>query len=293
MESFEGVIEFVTVAEKQGFTAAAKHLACSTSHVSRQVNRLEARLGCALLARNTRMVSLTRAGEAYYQQCKDLVLGLQQANEAVSSQQVELSGTLRVSVAGTFAEMYVVPALLAFIKKHPALSLEIDFNSRMVNFVEDGFDFAIRYGQLKDSGLIARKLVNRSMMAAANPEYLAQFGEPQSIDELKAHQCIISNNDHWRFMQDGQEVVTKVTGRFVCNNANAVMSACQAGHGIAYLPKSNFTQLLAEKAVVPILEPFWNTDISSSIVYQDRRYLPSRARAAIDHLVAYFENWQE
>ncbi|REL27884.1 LysR family transcriptional regulator [Thalassotalea euphylliae] len=293
MESFDGVIEFVAVAEKQGFSAAAKHLECSTSHVSRQVARLEARLGCALLARSTRMVSLTKLGEAYYQQCKDLVIGLQQANEAVSSEQLQLSGTLRVSVAGTFAEMYVVPALLEFIQQHKALRLEVDFNSRMVNFVEDGFDFAIRYGQLKDSGLIARKLVDRSMVAVASPDYLSRCGTPLTVADLKEHSCLISNNDNWRFVIHGQIETIKVSGQFVCNNANAIVMACQMGHGIAYLPKSNFTELLATGAVEPVLANYWNTDISSSIVYQDRRFLPSRARAAIDYLVEYFASWQE
>ncbi|GAL33856.1 transcriptional regulator [Vibrio maritimus] len=160
MESFEGINEFVAVAESHGFSAAAKQLGCSTSHVSRQVSRLEQRVGVALLARSTRMVSLTDAGQVYYQQCKELVIGLQQANERLSSQHIELSGTLRVSAAGAFAENHVAPALMAFAKQYPELTVEMDFNTRMVNFIEDGVDFAIRYGRLNDSGLVARKLVD-------------------------------------------------------------------------------------------------------------------------------------
>ena len=144
MESFEGIIEFVAVAERKGFSAAAKQLGCSTSHISRQVARLEERVGCVLLARSTRQVNLTENGALYYQHAKDLLIGLQQANEQVSHQQVTLDGVLRVSAAGGFAEHAVAPALMQFALAHPELTVDMDFNSRMVNFVEDDVDFVIR-----------------------------------------------------------------------------------------------------------------------------------------------------
>lgn len=293
MDSFEGITEFVAVAEKQSFTAAAKQLGCSTSHVSRQLARLEDRIGCALLARTTRMISLTTAGALYYQQCKELVLGLQQANEQVNSHQYQLNGTLRVSAAGTFAEMHVVPALIEFAKNHPDLTVDVNFNSRIINLVEDGFDFVIRYGKLSDSGLIARKLVNRSMMAVASPEYLAKHGAPKKPEHLKRHSCIISNNDNWSFQHLAENINVKVTGNFHSNNAHAVVNACQQGLGIAYLPKSNFIDALNAGSLTPLLEPYWNKNISSWIVYQNRQFLPTRARIAIEFLLEYFANWQE
>ena len=116
-----------------------------------------------MLGHSTRSVSLTENGIAYYQQSKDLVTGLQQANEQINQQQFNLNGTLRVSAAGGFAEHFVAPALMEFAHQHPELNVDMDFNSRIVNFVEDGVDFAIRYGELTDSSLVARKLVNRPM----------------------------------------------------------------------------------------------------------------------------------
>lgn len=225
MNSFEGIVEFIAVAESQTFSAAAKRLGCSTSNVSRQVSRLEERLGCALLARTTRMVSLTQAGTVYYQQCKDLMTGLQQANEEVGLRQYQLCGTLRVSTAGTFAEEFVVPALIDFAGQHPELTIEIDVNSRIVNFVEEGIDFAIRYGQLKNSGLVARKLVNRPMMAVASPAYLEKFGTPQTPAQLIDHSCLVSNNDYWNFDHEGVANSIKVQGRMRCNNASAIIKA--------------------------------------------------------------------
>lgn len=293
MDSFDGVIEFVAVAETQGFSAAAKQLGCSTSHVSRQVSRLEARLGSALFARTTRLVSLTQSGTAYYQQCKDLVVGLQQANEQISQQQFTLNGTLRVSAAGNFAEQFLAPALMAFAQQHPELTIDMDFNSRKVNFIEDSIDFAIRYGKLEDSGLVARKLIDRPMMAVASPEYLSHHGTPSHPDQLGHHSCIISNNDHWVFESPEASHNIKVKGRWRSNNAHAVVKAAEQGLGIAYMPKSSFTQSLEQQLLTPILAPYWSEGSSSWIVYQNKRFLPMRARLAIDYLLHYFADWQE
>jgi DNA-binding transcriptional LysR family regulator len=293
MDSFEGIIEFVAVAESRGFSAAAKQLGCSTSHVSRQVARLEKRLGCSLLARSTRSVSLTDNGMAYYQQSKELVVGLQQANEQITLQQFHLSGTLRVSAAGGFAEHFVAPALMAFGREHPSLSIDFDVNSNVVNFVEQGIDFAIRYGDLNDSNLIARQLVKRPMMAAASPDYLEQYGTPNNPKQLKSHSCIISNNDHWLFINNGAYENIKVSGRWRSNNSNIVVNACERGLGIAYMPKSTFDRSLSSGRLVPVLEPFWSNGASSWIVYPNRQFLPLRARLAIDYLLDHFSDWQE
>ena len=293
MDSFDGIIEFVAVAESRGFSAAAKQLGCSTSHVSRQVARLEKRLGCSLLARSTRSVSLTDNGMAYYQQSKELVVGLQQANEQITLQQFHLSGTLRVSAAGGFAEHFVAPALMAFGREHPSLSIDFDVNSNVVNFVEQGIDFAIRYGDLNDSNLIARQLVKRPMMAAASPDYLEQYGTPNNPKQLKSHSCIISNNDHWLFINNGAYENIKVSGRWRSNNSNIVVNACERGLGIAYMPKSTFDRSLSSGRLVPVLEPFWSNGASSWIVYPNRQFLPLRARLAIDYLLDHFSDWQE
>ncbi|PFG58296.1 DNA-binding transcriptional LysR family regulator [Vibrio sp. ES.051] len=294
MDSFEGINEFVTVAECLGFSAAAKQLDCSTSHVSRQVTRLEERLGVALLARSTRMVSLTEEGQSYYRQCKELVIGLQQANEQLTTQQTQLSGTLRVSAAGALSENHVAPALMAFAKNHPNLTVEMNFNTNMVNFIEDGFDFAIRYGRLNDSGLVARKLVDRSMAAAASQEYINEHGLPTHPEQLKRHSCIITNKDLWQFECDGKPLNgVKVQGRWRSNNTNTVLQACEEGLGIAYLPKSSFNDALVSGRLIPVLEPYWGSGASSWIVYQNRHFLPQRARFVIDFLLSHFADWQE
>jgi DNA-binding transcriptional LysR family regulator len=293
MDSFDGIIEFVAVAEANGFSAAARQLGCSTSHVSRQVARLEKRLGCVLFARTTRLVTLTENGTAYYRQARLLVVGLQQANEQVSQQQLHLSGTLRVSAAGGFAEHFVAPALMEFGSQYPELTVDLELNSRLVNLLEDGIDFAIRYGELNDSNLIARKLINRHMMAVASEKYLQKHDTPKHPVHLKHHSCIVSNNDSWKFNIDGDNVVVKVKGRWRSNNTNVLLEACKKGMGVAYLPKSTFKEAIEREQLVPILEPFWGQGTSSWIVYQNKRFMPLRVRLAIDFLVQHFADWDE
>ncbi len=291
--SFEGIIEFINVADVEGFSEAARRLGCSVSHVSRQVTRLEQRLETVLLARSTRSVRLTESGKQYYLQCQELLNGLDQANEQLSGARQVLKGTLRISMAGSFAEQFVAPAIVDFAQMHPKLVIELDFSSRHVNFVEEGVDFAIRYGRLKDSGLIARKLAERSLMAVAAPQYLAQYGVPERPEALEKHACLITNNDTWVFESNGQELPVKVTGRFRSNNVSALVEACKAGLGIGYMPKSSFQQDIENGALIPILNRFWTKKITSWVVYQNRQFIPLKTRLAIDHLVNHFESWRE
>lgn len=291
--SFDGIPEFVAVAETQGFTSAANKLNVSTSHVSRQIAKLEKRLGVALFARSTRKVKLTDAGQQYYQHCLILVDGIAHANEEVGSQQVALSGTLRVSAAGEFAEQFIVPELIKFAQAHANLKLDIDFNSNMVDFVQEGVDFSIRYGQLKDSSLIARKLVDRQLVAAASQDYLTRRGTPTHPTELKDHDCVIANSDHWRFEESGKDLTVKVNAKWRSNSGRSLVKASEAGLGVCYMPRSSFADSLEQGRLVEVLAPYWSSHITTWIVYANRQYLPARARMAIEHLVSAFADFKE
>ena len=293
MSTFDGVIEFVAVAETQSFSAASRQLGVSTSHVSRQVARLESRVGAALFARTTRKVSLTPIGYGYYQHCAEMVRALEYADDQLKTDQSSLKGTIRISAAGAFAENYVSAALVEFALQHPDVTIDLDFNSQIVDLSEGKIDFAIRYGRLKDSGLVARKLVDRSMMMAASREYLDKFGEPTKIEHLQAHNCIISNNDVWTLLNDNKEQKVKVSGTWKSNNAGSVVAACSAGLGLAYMPKSSYLDTLDRGDVIPVLKHCWAPGTSSWIVYQNRKFLPVRVRAAIDYLLGYFQDWNE
>jgi DNA-binding transcriptional LysR family regulator len=293
MLSFEGIIEFVTVAETQGFSSAARHLNVNVSQVSRKVSTLEQHLGSALFVRSTRKVRLTEAGERYYQQCKELVAGLESANDNVLEERVNLKGTLKVSASGEFAELYIAPLLMEFTQQHPQLSIDMNFNSSMVDFTQDQIDFSIRYGRLSDSNLVARKLTDRSLVAAASPEYLAQFGVPLTPAALSKHSCLITNNGTWLFQDKGQPLEVRVKGRWRSNSGRSIVGAARKGLGIAYLPRSSYDNALQDGSLTPILAPFWTTNIATWIVFANRKFLPARSRLAIEFLLDRFKDWRE
>lgn len=275
------------------FSAAAKRLGVSTSYVSRSVADLEARLGIRLLARSTRKVRLTDAGAEYYRRCADLIAGIEEANQIVVGETAEVVGRIRVAAAGAFAERYVASALADFARQHPQVQIEMDFNTRNIDLIEEGFDFAIRYGVLEDSSLIARKLASRALVACASPNYLQHHGIPADPEELKDHACLRSNRGRWRFnYPDGPRDI-RISGPWTSNNGPALAAAAIRGLGIVYTPQVNLQDELAAGLLVPILQDFWDRDRATWIVYPSRRHLPLRVRRAIDFLMAHFQEQRD
>lgn len=290
MTIWDGISEFVAVVDTGSFSAAAKRLDVSISHVSRHVAKLEVRLGVRLLTRTTRSVRLTDAGDKYYRRCKNLTEELTEANQILMGQTAEIGGHIRVSAAGAFAERYVAPALADFAKQYPKIIIEMNFNSRQVNLIDEGFDFAIRYGVMEDSSLIARKLTNRRLIACASPDYLKNRGRPVAPEELKEHSCLRSNSVRWRFRYpDGYRFI-RVSGVWSSNNGVALVAAAVRGLGIIYLPHVNLSSELESGLLIPVLENYCDDDLASWVVYPNQRYLPLRVERAIDFLLEKFHN---
>ncbi|MDA5557342.1 LysR family transcriptional regulator [Shimia sp. MMG029] len=290
MALWDGIEEFAMVAQTGSFTTAARRLKVSTSHISRRVQALEDRLETKLLARTTRTVRLTELGAEYYAQIEHVIAGLQEANQSIAGNIEAVSGLIRVSAAGPFAEQVVAPRLLDFAAENPRITLEIDFNNRNVDLVADGYDFALRYGVLSSSSLIARKLVNHRLACVAAPAYLARHGTPQTPQDLRQHSCLVANNDTWLFHnpKDGSPLPVKISGRLRTNNIPLMQDAVRRGFGIAYSPIGNLQPLIDAGEATPILEGYEDQSRSHWIVYADRRLMPRHVRAAIDHLLASF-----
>ena len=218
---------------------------------------------------------------------------LEESNQLVSGQTAEIEGRLRVSVTGMFAEQHIVPALVEFASDHPQLTLEISFDTHNVNFVDENVDFAVRYGAIADSALIARKLANHQRIAVASPAYFERHGAPRTPQDLRRHNCLICGEyQRWPFEtpQGNQEV--RVTGKWRSNNEATIVEACRRGVGIAYLQRENFGSSLRDGELVPTLEPYWTSEMTSWIVYPNRKYLPARARRAVDFLLERFRDWR-
>ena len=292
MDAFEGITEYLAVAETKGFSAAARKLGVSPAHVSRRVSALESRLGVQLVARTTRRVRLTDAGREYHQRCSEMMQRLEAANQLVTGETAELEGHLRVSLHGEFAERHVVPALIDFGRENPELSIEIEFSTRFVDFVGEGFDFAIRNASSPDPNMVARKLAERDVVAAASPDYFARYGHPEKPDDLLRHRCLPGVTERWHFdTPDGSQEV-HISGHWRSNSMQSLLLACQGGLGIAYMTRAGYGSALEDGSLVTTLEPYWaRQGFTAWIVYPGRIYLPSRAKRAVDYLLDRSKGW--
>jgi DNA-binding transcriptional LysR family regulator len=282
---FSAIEEFVALGQSESFTAAANRLGVSASHISRRINSLEERLGVRLVNRTTRVVRLTDAGFEYFAKCADILSQMEEANASLSAESVGLEGKIKVSAGGDYAERYVSPSLARFAKQHPKLEIEIDFNPKNINLVDEGIDFAVRYGLLSDSSLVARKLTERNLIAAASPDYIEEYGLPSHPSELVAHRCIVSVNSNWQFVENNKTLVIKVPTTMRSNSAASLVASCLTGLGIVYLPETTLRDRINSGELIPILEPFCATSIPTWLVYPSKRFLPRRVRTAIDFLI--------
>jgi DNA-binding transcriptional LysR family regulator len=282
---FFAIEEFIAVGQAQNFSVAARQLGVSTSHVSRRINALEEKLGVRLVARTTRKVRLTDAGYEYYLRCVELREGLEEANQRVASQTAELEGRLRISAAGDFVERFVAPALAEFAKQHPKLIIDLDFNSRNLNLIDEGIDFAIRYGELSDSTLVARKLVERRLALAASQDFLDRYGLPKTPEDCTQLPCLIANSDHWRFATGDNVITVKANEAWRSNSARAVVAACEAGVGLAYLPETSYGDAFQTGKLQRVLPNFWLEGTPTWLVFPSRRFMPLRARRTVEFLL--------
>ncbi|WP_126169579.1 LysR substrate-binding domain-containing protein [Shewanella khirikhana] len=256
MMRWEGICEFVAVAEAHSFTTAAGRLGISTAQVSRQVRELEERLGSKLLYRTTRKVSLTEDGQLFYRHCRQVLDGLDEAERAVSSLKNEPRGLIRMTAPVTYGEQYVMPIVLEYMQQFPQVEVQCELTNQQLDLVQGGFDLAIRLGVLPDSSMMARKLAERVQYLVASPEYVSRHGAPHSLSELSRHQCLLGSLPFWRFQEEGKLRSLKVKGRLSCSSGNTLLAAALAGMGIAQLPGYYVDEAIRDGRLLVLLKPF-------------------------------------
>ncbi|MGK0291418.1 MAG: DNA-binding transcriptional LysR family regulator [bacterium] len=293
MSNVEGIEEFIAVVDNGNFSEAARKLKVSNSHISRQISALEKRLQVNLIKRTTRKMTLTPDGELYYQKCKVLFEGLLEANRVVQGGQISPKGLIRVTGAGDFFTRQVVPVIADFAIAFPEIQLELDVSGKYIDLIEEHCDLAVRTGKLKDSSLIARKLIAHSMIICASPEYLKQQGIPKTPDDLKNHHCLITMSDRWRLsFPDGIREV-KVQGRWKCNSGVAQIEASCKGLGLTYLSEYLVQEKIKSGELVTVLDSYVVRDISSWLVYPQRDHQAIRVQLLIDYLLKYFRKLEK
>ncbi|HZH25865.1 MAG TPA: LysR family transcriptional regulator [Azospirillaceae bacterium] len=292
MDRLDDMIAFIRVVEAKSFTAAAERLQLSKSVVSRRLSDLEERLGARLLNRTTRSLSLTPAGQAFYERARAIVSAVEDAEQTVAELNREPRGLLRVNGPMSFGLLHLAAAVSEFMKRHPAIELELELTDRYVDVVEEGWDVAIRIGRLPNSSLIARRLAPSRRIVCASPAYLERHGRPEHPDDLARHECLlytgIPTTGQWPFLIDGELRMVRVRGRMRVNNADVLAQAALAGLGIAALPTFMIHEDLAAGRLVPILERQMAQDAAVHAVWPHHRHLSPKVRALVDFLADRF-----
>ncbi|PXF62683.1 LysR substrate-binding domain-containing protein [Kangiella spongicola] len=282
---WQGVNEFVAVAEEGSFTAAAKKLDLSTAQVSRQISQLESRLGVKLLYRTTRTVTITQEGSIYYQHCRAVLDGLQHAEDELLNLQSKPQGKIKLTATVTYGEQIVLPLINKFVMRYPDIEVEAYLTNKRVDLVEENYDLAIRIGDLEDSTMMARKLSKRSNYVCAAPEYLHKYGTPHTISELSNHNCLLGTLDHWRFVVEGREKSVKVKGNLRYNSGFGLTQAALNGIGIVQLPDYYTQDYITQGLLVPLLESYRIPVEGIWAVYPQNRFMSPKLRVLIDFLV--------
>lgn len=293
-DALEGISTFIRVVEAGSFTQAASQMGNSVSFISKEVGRLEARLGVRLLNRTTRSLSLTDIGRAYYEKTRPLLNEAHDAELSIYSLHEEPTGIFKVSVPLSFGQSHLIPVLDEYMRRYPDIKLEIDFSSRLVDLAGEGFDVVVRMGESKDSNLICRRFKTFKMLTVAAPSYLEIYGYPEVPSDLKIHRAIkyVYNNTpiRWEFCDQALGLVSVDVPEIVkTNNLMMVQQLVLSGVGIARLPEYLCANEIERGALVTVLKTFECEPIGIYAVFQHRNYLTAKVRAFIDLLRESFE----
>lgn len=290
---WDGISEFVCVAEYESFTRAAKELSISTAQVSRQISALEKRLNIKLLYRTTRKVSLTEEGRVFYQHCRGVLDGLDAAEQAVSHLQSKPQGRIKLTAPVTYGEQQLLPLVNDFMVRYSDIEVTAFLSNQKMDLIDGGYDLAIRIGKLSDSTMMAKKLSRRTNFVCAAPAYLERHGTPHSLSELSQHNCLLGTRDYWHFIEDGKidsgkntdkEKNLRVSGSVQYNSGHSLVDAALKGLGIVQLPDYYVQQYLASGELVSLLDDYREPEESIWAIYPHNRHLSPKIRLLVDYL---------
>lgn len=287
---FDGMVLFCAVVDHASFSAAAKLLGHTPSHVSKEIQRLETRLGARLLNRTTRRISLTEAGQIYYDNASRLVQDAGAVQDRLHSLGDRPFGELRMTVPVIFAQSCLHHWLPEFLVRYPEVSLQIDVSERRADLVGEAIDLAVRIGSLPSSDLIARELFRTPGVMVASPAYLDRHGVPNRPEDLIPHQLIDfsfhQTSSHWEFhLPDGGTTRVPVSPRVRCNAAETEKMLALLGAGITRLPELACRAELASGQLVRLLQDYQRPASGVHVIYPSKDNLPSKTRAMIDFLI--------
>jgi len=288
MDKLRSMEIFVTVVECGSFTDAAARLDISAVMVGKYITQLEAELGARLLDRTTRRQSLTDAGRVYADECRRVLEQVAVADASVERLRAAPSGTLRISAPSTFGACIVAPAVATFLQRYPDVRVELDLSNRVVNLVEEGFDLAVRIGNVHDADLVAKPLCQYRMVICAAPDYLARYGTPQTPKALSGHRCLShmvwNARNEWHFPGSGTENPWRRDPVLACNDGLGLKMAALAGAGLLLQPEILVCDEIKRGQLVRVLDAWLPAPRPVQMLYRhDLRRLP-KLSGFIEHL---------
>jgi DNA-binding transcriptional LysR family regulator len=290
MDTLEAMSVFVRVVERGSFSAVARELGTTQPTISKQISALEQRLGGRLIARSTRQLSLTDEGQRYYQQCRDILAAIDNAEHSFQTGREAVAGPLRVASSVSFGRLQLAPRLRGFLQVHPQVSVDLQLSDQNVDLLSEGVDVAIRIGELKDSNLIARQIGLTRRLTVASPAYLAQHPGPQTPEELAQHNCLLftllKQFDTWSF-DDGRYSV-QVRGNVHSNNSEAIREMVLSGLGISLSPSWLYREDIDAGRVVQIMPKHTPSSLPIYAVFPANRRQSARVRTFVDFLAEAF-----
>jgi DNA-binding transcriptional LysR family regulator len=293
MDRLKQIESFVAVAGKGSLTAAAHAEGVAPAVIGRRIDALEARLGVKLLVRTTRRITLTHEGSAFLENCQRVLAELASAEASVTEGGVKASGHLRVTVPGGFGRRHVAPLVPRFLDQHPDVSLSLNLSDRVVDMVNEGFDCAVRVGDLPDSSLISVRLADNRRLCVAAPAYLQRAGSPRTPADLVRHQCLTLSSDAsqtrgWAFTVDGKLTHLRPGGRLDCSDGQVLHDWCLQGLGIAWRSTWEVEHELASGALQVLLADHAAPPNGIYAVFPHAKHLPLRVRLWIDFLKHHY-----
>lgn len=290
MDKLHLMTVFVAVAEEEGFAAAARRLAMSPPAVTRAIAALEARLGVKLLNRSTRFVRVTEAGQRYLEDARRIIADVEAADEATAGINAEPRGHLAVTAPVMFGKMFVMPGIVEYLQRYPAMDVSALFLDRVVNLLEEGIDVGVRIGELPDSSMKAIRVGQIRRLLCASPAYLQVHGTPASPHELSGHSIIAATGVtpmvEWRFAHAGQNMAIKVKPRLTVSSNDAAIEASLAGLGISRLLSYQVDGYFDGGQLCRVMQTYETAPLPVHVVHGEGRYANAKVRSFVDLIVA-------
>lgn len=286
MDRFQEMQVFLAVAEEHSFASAARRLNLSPPSVTRAVAALEERIGSLLLARTTRSVHITEAGQRYVEDCRRILAELEEAEQSAAGSHASARGQLCLTAPVLFGELYVTPIMVDYLEQHPAVSIKALLVDRVVSMLDEGIDVAVRIGNLPDSGLHSVQVGAVRRVICAAPGYLAQHGRPQHPEELLAQRIVMAASStlvsDWRFTGPAGPINVRPEPRLIVSANQAAINAACRGWGLTRVLSYQVASQVAAGELEIVLADFELPPLPIHVVYQGGRTVPAKVRTFVD-----------